>query len=101
MGIDVVYGVFTCVHVFAYKCDIILVSYHRHLLTIPSLHITPPHHRVLSPLLSLSLREGLSPPLAYTPLSEAWGDHLYYFSTLSFKRSGNYTVSFLLEVTDD
>ena len=44
-------------------------------------------------------REGLSPPLAYTPLSESWSDHLFYFSTLSFKRSGNYTVSFLLEVS--
>ena len=43
-------------------------------------------------------REGLSPPLAYTPLSEAWSDHLFYFSTLTFKRSGNYTVSFLVEV---
>ena len=46
-------------------------------------------------------REGLSPPLAYTPLSESWSDNLYYFSTLSFKRSGNYTVSFLLEVSFD
>ena len=45
-------------------------------------------------------REGLSPPLAYTPLSEAWSDHLFYFSTLSFKRSGNYTVSFLVEGKD-
>jgi hypothetical protein len=45
-------------------------------------------------------REGLATPLAYTPLSEAWSDHLFYFSTLSFKRSGNYTVSFLVEGKD-
>ena len=42
-------------------------------------------------------REGIAPPLAYTPLSESWSDNLFYFSTLSFKRSGNYTISFLLE----
>ena len=54
---------------------------------------------LLSHLNWLSPREGLSPPLAYTPLSESWTDHLYYFSTLSFKRSGNYTISFLLEVS--
>lgn len=35
--------------------------------------------------------------LAYTPLDEAWTDSIYYFSSLVFKRSGNYTVSFLAE----
>jgi hypothetical protein len=77
------------------------------------LHLHPvllPHSltRILSTSLTLrplcphihthTHREGLAPPLAYTPLSEAWSDHLFYFSTLSFKRSGNYTVSFLVEV---
>ena len=62
-----------------------------------SLSLTRTHTHLLFSL-SLSFREGLSPPLAYTPLSEAWSDHLFYFSTLSFKKSGNYTVSFLLEV---
>lgn len=35
--------------------------------------------------------------LAYTPLKEAWSDSVYYFSTLSFKRSGHYTISFFVE----
>lgn len=41
--------------------------------------------------------EGKVNPLAYTPLSETWTDSIYYFASLSFKRSGNYTVSFLAE----
>lgn len=35
--------------------------------------------------------------LAYTPLSEQWSDGYYYFSTLVFKRSGKYTISFIVE----
>lgn len=61
--------------------------------------LSTPHSPILSSI-SHPPREGLSPPLAYTPLSEAWSDHLFYFSTLSFKRSGNYTVSFIIEVTN-
>lgn len=90
-------------HLFNFLIDIIISSSSYPITTSSSYyvnishhHIITSHHHISSPL---SLREGLSPPLAYTPLSEAWGDHLYYFSTLSFKRSGNYTVSFLLEVT--
>ena len=79
----------------------ISLSYTRSLSLYPSRSISVSHTRTHTHLLfslPLSLREGLSPPLAYTPLSEAWSDHLFYFSTLSFKKSGNYTVSFLLEV---
>lgn len=42
-------------------------------------------------------KEGLAHSLAETPLSEPWSDGLYYFSTLSFKRSGKYTISFIPE----
>ena len=42
-------------------------------------------------------REGVSAPLSYAPLSEAWTDHMYYFATVSFKRSGRYTLSFITE----
>jgi hypothetical protein len=42
-------------------------------------------------------KEGLGHPLAYTPLAEPWGDGIYYFSTLQFKRSGRYTISFFPE----
>jgi hypothetical protein len=74
--------------------------------SLPTSPLTlPSHYTFIPPLIRPSplyppplCREGLSPPLAYTPLSEAWSDNLFYFSTLSFKRSGNYTVSFLLEV---
>ena len=63
------------------------------------------HGRTLRPLKgSLTVtyqihRDGDSQPLSYTPLSDAWGDNLYYFLTANFKRSGNYTVSFLVEVS--
>ena len=85
---------------FRHRHRILLSLCHTHALylSIPLAHSLS-HTRTHTHLLfSLSLREGLSPPLAYTPLSEAWSDHLFYFSTLSFKKSGNYTVSFLLEV---
>lgn len=42
-------------------------------------------------------RAGVTQSLSYTPLSEAWSDGYYYFSTLNFKKSGNYTLSFILE----
>lgn len=42
-------------------------------------------------------REGISQPLMITPLDSPWSDGLYYFSTISFKRSGNYTLSFIAE----
>jgi hypothetical protein len=42
-------------------------------------------------------REGIAAPLSYAPLSEAWSDHMYYFATVSFKRSGRYTLSFITE----
>lgn len=42
-------------------------------------------------------RDGILQPLAYTPLKEPWTDGIYYFSSLSFKRSGNYTISFTVE----
>jgi hypothetical protein len=42
-------------------------------------------------------KEGVGHTLAYTPLSEPWSDGIYYFSTLTFKRSGRYTISFLVE----
>lgn len=45
-------------------------------------------------------REGISSALAYTPLNEQWNDNIYYFSTLNFKRSGNYTISFIVEGAD-
>lgn len=38
-----------------------------------------------------------TPPLAYTPLTEPWSDGVYYFSSLNFKKSGLYAVSFLCE----
>lgn len=40
---------------------------------------------------------GHDKPLAYTPLNEAWSDGIYYFMAMSFKRSGQYTVSFIAE----
>jgi hypothetical protein len=45
-------------------------------------------------------REGYSQPVATASLSEPWTDHMYYFCTLLFKKSGNYTVSFLVEGTN-
>lgn len=42
-------------------------------------------------------REGISQPISYAYLSEAWSDHFYYFATINFKKSGKYTISFLLE----
>ncbi len=42
-------------------------------------------------------KEGVSQPLMITPLDAPWSDGLYYFSTVSFKRSGNYTLSFIAE----
>ena len=36
-------------------------------------------------------------PLACTLLREPWDDGVYYFATLSFKKSGKYTISFLAE----
>jgi hypothetical protein len=45
-------------------------------------------------------REGYSKPVATASLSEPWTDHMYYFCTLLFKKSGNYTVSFLVEGTN-
>jgi hypothetical protein len=45
-------------------------------------------------------REGQAAPLAFTPLSEQWSDNIYYFSTITFKRSGTYTISFIVEGAD-
>ena len=42
-------------------------------------------------------REGVAQGLAYTPLQEPWTDGMYYFSTLNFRKSGKYTISFLVE----
>jgi hypothetical protein len=42
-------------------------------------------------------RDGIAQGLAYTPLDEPWTDGMYYFSTLNFRRSGKYTISFLVE----
>lgn len=43
-------------------------------------------------------REGMSQPLAHTPLNGPWGDDgIFYFACLSFKRSGHYIVTFLVE----
>ena len=42
-------------------------------------------------------REGVSQPLMVTPLDSPWSDGIYYFSTITFKRSGNYTLSFIAE----
>lgn len=41
--------------------------------------------------------DGVAQGLAYTPLEEPWTDGMYYFSTLNFRRSGKYTISFLVE----
>ena len=41
--------------------------------------------------------DGRATPLTYTPLDECWSDNIYYFASLNFRRSGNYTVSFLAE----
>jgi hypothetical protein len=35
-------------------------------------------------------REGVAAPLTYAPLAEAWSDHMYYFATVLFKKSGRY-----------
>jgi hypothetical protein len=35
--------------------------------------------------------------IAYTPVTDPWTDGIYYFSQLNFKRSGKYTLSFLIE----
>ena len=42
-------------------------------------------------------REGISAPLQHVPLKECWTDNLYYFSTIKFKKSGRYTISFIVE----
>ena len=42
-------------------------------------------------------REGISTPLQHVPLRESWSDNIYYFSTIKFKKSGRYTISFLVE----
>lgn len=42
-------------------------------------------------------REGISTPLSSVDLADAWSDHFYYFSCLTFKKSGKYTISFLLQ----
>jgi hypothetical protein len=42
-------------------------------------------------------REGFSTPLATAVLSDPWNDNLYYFCTVLFKKSGRYTISFLVE----
>lgn len=42
-------------------------------------------------------REGIAAPLSYAPLTEAWTDHMYYFATVTFKKSGRYTLSFITE----
>lgn len=42
-------------------------------------------------------REGIAAPLTYAPLSEPWTDHMYYFSTVNFRHSGRYTISFIAE----
>eukprot|EP00981_Chlorochromonas_danica_P010092 scaffold3044_cov176-Ochromonas_danica.AAC.10 len=42
-------------------------------------------------------REGLPTPLSYAELTEPWTDHLYYFSSIQFKKSGRYYLSFLVE----
>eukprot|EP00605_Chrysophyceae_sp_TOSAG23-4_P000427 GSChrysophyteH1.ASY1.ANO1.484.1 assembled CDS len=36
-------------------------------------------------------------PLASTPLTEIWSDGMFYFSTAVFRRSGQYTISFVVE----
>jgi hypothetical protein len=42
-------------------------------------------------------KDGISTPLSYAQLTEAWTDNYYYFSTINFKKSGKYTISFLVE----
>lgn len=42
-------------------------------------------------------REGKEAALVYTALTEPWADNIYYFSSLNFKRSGKYTISFTVE----
>ena len=42
-------------------------------------------------------REGISTPLQHVPLRESWSDNMYYFSTIKFKKSGRYTISFIVE----
>lgn len=42
-------------------------------------------------------RVGISQPLASTPLVDAWSDGAYYFSSAVFMRSGDYTISFVVE----
>lgn len=42
-------------------------------------------------------RDGITSPISYAQLKEPWSDHLYYFSTIQFKKSGKFTVSFLVE----
>ena len=41
---------------------------------------------------------GQDSPLSYTPNTEPWGaENIWYFASLSFKRSGQYTISFIAE----
>ena len=39
-------------------------------------------------------------PLSFYPMPDPWGDDLYYIPSVSFKRSGDYVLSFLLEGAD-
>ena len=42
-------------------------------------------------------REGFKDAISYAPLDEPWADNIYYFTALNYKRSGSYTVSFVME----
>ena len=42
-------------------------------------------------------RNGSSEPLVCSKLTEPWSDGFYFFSSVRFKRSGDYTISFLVE----
>lgn len=42
-------------------------------------------------------KAGIPTALTYVELSEPWSDGLYYFSPISFKKSGSYTLSFMIE----
>jgi ribosomal protein L40E len=42
-------------------------------------------------------KDGIVTPISYAYLDEPWTDHYYYFATINFKKSGKYTISFLVE----
>ncbi len=42
-------------------------------------------------------RDGSSEPLVCSKLTDPWTDGFYFFSSVRFKRSGDYTISFLVE----